>query len=217
MATTVTARQLPRRPVLQISSVVIASIAVALVAVAVSARPPDTSSLTPGDVIDTFLSARKIDDLDTATNLFETDAGITDSAGNTSHGVDAARRLIERYNGFEPGPRQVTGNEVVWTEALPIRTPDGLQFQQDTQPELASEVPYYAFVQAMCAVVTNGRIHAVVALPAADTFVPGRCADAGGQPTSTALVVRSGELENMRDLPDSVIHADQPAYTPAAR
>ena len=132
--------------------------------------------------------------------------------------MDAGGRLIERYNGFEPGPRQVTGNEVVWTELLPIRTPDGLQFQQDTQPELASEVPYYAFVQAMCAVVTNGRIHAVVALPAAETFVPGRgCADAEGQPTSTALVVRSGELENMRDLPDSVIHADQPVYTPAAR
>jgi hypothetical protein len=61
MATTVIARQLPRSPVLQISGVVIASIAVALVAVAVLARPPDTSSLTPGDVIDEFigLNARR--------------------------------------------------------------------------------------------------------------------------------------------------------------
>jgi hypothetical protein len=156
---------------------VIASIAVALVAVAVLARPPETSSLTPDDVIDQFLSARQMGDLDTATNLFQSDASFSDSDGSTSRGMDAATRLFERYNGFEPGSRQPMGNEVVWTEALPIRTPDGLLFQQDTQPELASEVPYYAFVQTMCAVVTNGRIHAVIALPADRTFAPDRHCD----------------------------------------
>jgi hypothetical protein len=177
MATTVAARQLPSRPVLQISSVVMASIAFALVAVAVSARPPDTSSVASGDIIDRFLSAPQIDDVDTATNLFDADASTTDSAGNTSHGTDAARRLMERYDGFEAGPRQVTGNEVVWTEALPIRTPDGLQFQQETQPELSAEVPSYAFVQATCAVVTNGRIDALIALAANRTFGPDRRCD----------------------------------------
>jgi hypothetical protein len=91
--------------------------------------------------------------------------------------MDAATRLIERYSGFEPGPRQPIGNEVVWREALPIRTPDGLQFQQDTQPELASEVPYYAFVQTMCAVVTNGKIHTVIELPASRTFAADRHCD----------------------------------------
>src|SRR5215475_10031288 len=128
MVITITARQSARRRVLQISSVVMAAIAVA---VAVSARPP-ASSPTPGEVIKTFLSARQMGDVDTATNQFENDASITDSAGNSTHGMDAARRLIERYNGFEPGPREVTGNEVVWTEARAIRTPDGLHFQQET-------------------------------------------------------------------------------------
>src|SRR6516165_8582918 len=81
MATTVTTRQLPRRPVLQISSVVIASIAVALIAVAVSPRLPATSRLTPSDIIDKFLSARQMGDVDTATNLFQSDVTFTDSAG----------------------------------------------------------------------------------------------------------------------------------------
>ena len=212
MATTVTTRRLPVTLVLQISSVVIAAITVALIAVAVAARPPDTSSLTPGAVIDNFLSARQTDDVDSATNLFESDVSITDSAGNTSHGVDAARRLIERYKGFEPGPRQVTGNEVVWTEALPIRTPDGLHFQQELMPELAAEVPHYALVQAMCAVVTNGTIHTVIALPAYRTFGPDRhCArDEGRNSASTALVVRSDQLENMRAIPDVF---DKPVWT----
>jgi hypothetical protein len=177
MATTVTTRQLPSRPVLQISSVVIASITVALVAVVVSARTPDTSALRPGDVIDRFLSARQTGDVDTASNLFQSDASFTDSSGATAHGTDAGRRLFERYEGFEAGPRQVTGDEVVWTEALPIRTPDNLQFQVDAQPELSAEVPRYAFVQAMCAVVTNGRIRAVIALPVDRTFAPDRHCD----------------------------------------
>jgi hypothetical protein len=174
VTTRVTTRQLARRPVLQVSSAVIA---VALVAVAVSTRPPDASTQRPGDVIDTFLAARQVHDLDAARASFDSDATVTDSAGNTAHGTDAAARLIERYDGFEPGPRQVTGNEVVWTEALPIRTPDGLQFQQELMPELAAEVPYYASVQALCAVVTNGRIHTVIALPANRTFGPDRHCD----------------------------------------
>jgi hypothetical protein len=88
--------------------------------------------------------------------------------------MDAASGLIERYNGFEAGPRQVTGNQVVWTEALPIRTPDGLHFQQELMPELAAEVPYYDSIQAMCAVVTNGRIQSVTVLPGDRTFAPDR-------------------------------------------
>jgi hypothetical protein len=118
-------------------------------------------------------------DIDTATKLFQSDASFTDSAGNTSRGMDAAARLIERYSGFEAGARQVTGNEVVWTEALPIRTPDGLHFQQELMPELAAEVPYYASIQAMCAVVTNGTIHSVMALPPDRTFSPNRQCDGG--------------------------------------
>src|SRR5215831_11324659 len=117
MATTVTARQLPRqlprRPVFQISGLVIASIAVAVVAVAVSTRPPAASNLTPGEVIDAFVSARQMGDVDAATRLFQSDTGFTDSAGNTSRGRDAATSLIGRYRGFEAGPRQVTGDEVV--------------------------------------------------------------------------------------------------------
>jgi hypothetical protein len=116
-------------------------------------------------------------DVDAATKLFQSDTSFTDSAGNTFHGTEAARRVIESYNGFEAGPRQVTGNQVVWTEALPIRTPDNLQFQQDTQPELSAEVPRYAFVQAVCAVVTNGRIHVVIALPVDSTFASDRHCD----------------------------------------
>jgi hypothetical protein len=163
MATTVTARQLPGR-LLRLLSVVIALIAIALVALTISPWRPDDASPAPGDVVDRFLAARQVHDLDAATASFESDASVTDSAGNSTHGTDAATRLIERYNGFEPGPRQVTGNEVVWTEAHPIRTPDGLHFQQELMPELAAEVPYYDSVQAMCAVVANGKIHAVVTL-----------------------------------------------------
>jgi hypothetical protein len=67
----------------------------------------------------------------------------------------------------------VTGdNEVVWPEALPIRAPDGLHFQQELMPELAAEVPYDGSVQAMCAAVTKGSIHAVIALPADKRLVP---------------------------------------------
>jgi hypothetical protein len=156
----------------------IAAIALTLVAAAVLAPPPDTSSLTPGDVVDEFLSARQMGDVGRAAKLFQSDASFTDSAGNTSHGIDATTRLIERYNGFEPGPRQVTGDEVVWTEALAIRTPDGLHFQQELMPELAAEVPDYGSIQAMCAVVTNSRIDAVKALPADRTFSPDRYCDA---------------------------------------
>jgi hypothetical protein len=139
-----------------------------------AASQPGRESLAPGDVIGKFLSARQVHDVDAAIALFETDAAITDSDGTTARGRNAAMRLIQRYDGMVAGAPQVTDNVVVWTEALPVRTPDNLQFQQDTQPELAAEVPYYAFVQAMCAVVTNGKIHAMFALAAAETFVPRR-------------------------------------------
>lgn len=127
--------------------------------------------------MDRFLAARQMHDLDAATALFESGATVTDQAGSGIRGTDAATRLIERYDGFEPGPRQVTANEVVWPEALPIRTPDNLQFQQQLRPELLAEVAYYAFVQTMCAVVTNGMIHSVIALPADRTFAPDRHCD----------------------------------------
>ena len=74
-----------------------------------------------------------------------------------------------------------------WTEAFPIRTPDNLQFRQHTRPELAAELPYYAFVQAMCAVVTNGKIHAVYALAVAETFVPGRHCASDVDPNSASM------------------------------
>jgi hypothetical protein len=109
-----------------------------------------------------------------ASTLFESDVTITDSAGATDRGLNGAARLFERYSGFEPGIREVAGNQVLWTEALPIRTSDNLQFQQEVAPELLSEVPRYALVQAMCAVVTNGRIHVVIALSAAKTFAHDR-------------------------------------------
>jgi hypothetical protein len=80
---------------------------VALVAVAVSARPPDVSSLGPGEIIDTLFSARQTGDVDS-------DASLTDSARDASRGMDPATCFIEQYTGFEPGRRQVTGNEVVW-------------------------------------------------------------------------------------------------------
>jgi hypothetical protein len=153
-----------------------------------AASPPETATLAPGEVIGKFLAARQVHDIDMAIKLFESDAAITDSAGNASHGTEATMRLIERYNGFEAGVPQVTGNEVVWTEALPIRTPANLQFQQDTQPELAAEVPYYAFVQAMCAVVTNGKIHAVFALAADDTFESGRHCPGYADPNSASTM-----------------------------
>ena len=170
MATTLPARQLPRKPVLQVASLLIASIAVALAALTISHWRPAEASPAPGDVVDRFLAARQVHDPDAAAAAFETDARVTDSAGNSTRGTDAAARHVARYGGFEPGPREVPGNEVIWTEALPIRTPDNLQFQQELQPELSTEVPYYDSVQTMCAVVTNGRIHAVVALPANRAF-----------------------------------------------
>src|SRR5262249_49482860 len=151
MAITVTARQLPRSSVLQISSAAIASIAVALVAVTVSQWRPDGPA--PGAIVDRYLAARQVDDLDAATAALDSDVAVTDSSGNTTRGTDAAIALTERYNGFEPGPRQVSGNNVAWTEALPIRTPDNLQFQQQLQPELSAEVPYYSVVERVCAVV----------------------------------------------------------------
>ena len=143
-------------------------------------------SLVPSDVISKFLSARQVRDLDAALALFETDATITDSDGTPARGADAALRLIQRYNGMVAGAPRVSGNEVVWTEAFPIRTPDNLQFQQDTQPELSAEVPYYALVHSMCAVVTNGKIHALFALAVVETFAPDRhCAvDADGTATT---------------------------------
>jgi hypothetical protein len=180
---------------------VIASAVLVLVAMRASTPPPETGSPGPAEVIGKFLAARQVHDVDTAVKLFESDAAITDSAGNTSRGTGAAARLIERYDGFEAGVPHVTDNEVVWTEALPIRTPDNLQFQQESQPELSGEVPYYAFVQAMCAVVMNGKIHAVFALPAAETFAPGRHCG------------RDESRDSTSEIPDSVIHADQPVYT----
>jgi hypothetical protein len=163
MATTLTARRPPGR-LIPLLSVVVATTAIALLALMISQWRQDDASPAPGDVVDRFLAARQVHDLNAATASFESDATITDSAGNSTHGADSASRLIERYEGFEAGPLQVTGNEVVWTEALPIRTPDNLQFQQQVQPELSAEVSYYASVQTMCAVVANGKIHAVVTL-----------------------------------------------------
>jgi hypothetical protein len=191
MATTVNVGQAPGT-VLRLLSVAIAVVAVALVALAISTPGPDTASPAPGDVIDRFLSVRQAHDVGAATALFENDATITDSTGEAARGSDAATRLFERYSSYESGPRQVTGNEVVWTEALPIRTSDNLQYQQELSPELLAEVPRYAAVQVMCAVVTDGKIHAMIALPADSERSCGAVEPALASNSPLTLVVVAG-------------------------
>jgi hypothetical protein len=140
MATTVNVGHAPVK-LLRVAGTMIAVGLLALVALATSTLRPIAASPAAGDVIETFLSARQAHDVNAAATLFENDATITDSTGASARGSDAATRLFERYSGYEAGPRQVTGNEVVWTEAFPIRTSDNLQYQQESSPELLAEVP----------------------------------------------------------------------------
>jgi hypothetical protein len=113
------------------------------------------------EVVDAFLAAQSVDAVDAAAAFFETDASITDSSGRSISGADGIRRLIGSLNGWEAGPRQAAGPQVVWAESLPIWQLTGADLMQ-----LEQEVPHYAAVQVMCAVVTDGKIHALIALPA---------------------------------------------------
>jgi hypothetical protein len=111
------------------------------------------------EVIDAFLSAQSVDDADAAAAEFEIDAVIADTAGRTTTGTNAVRRLIGSLNGWEAGPRQANGNEVIWAESLPIwKLPDA---PSDLDLRLEQEVPHYASTQWMCAIVTNGKIQAL--------------------------------------------------------
>src|SRR5579864_4164088 len=149
--------------------IVLVPIVVAAIGLAISARGPTDESTPPGEVIDRFLSAAQAHDSDSATALFQSDATIAESGGTVSRGRDAAMRFIKQYDGYEAGPQQVTGNEVVWTESLPIWRPESLQAtvaDREMLTRLSDEVPMYEYVQVMCAVVTDGKIHAVIALAA---------------------------------------------------
>jgi hypothetical protein len=127
-----------------------------------SGQISNESNTTPTEVIDAFLTAQRVDDTEAAAAVFENDASIADTSGRTAIGADAVRRLIESLNGWEAGPRQAHGSEVIWPESLPIwRLPD-----QPTELDLRleQEVPHYASTRWMCAIVTDGKIRAVTAL-----------------------------------------------------
>src|SRR5262245_12773559 len=120
MPATVNARQVPGR-LRRVLGIVIASLLVVLAAVAISSLQATRERPAPGEVLDQFLSAGRADDVDAAMAVLESDATISESGGSISRGSDAARGFIAKYGGYEAGPRQVTGNQVVWTESLPIR------------------------------------------------------------------------------------------------
>jgi hypothetical protein len=175
MASTVTESHLHGR-LLHLFSGAIASIVVALV---IARSRPDSASLSAGDVVDRVLAARQLHDTDAAMSWFESDVSVTDSAGTSVRGREAARRLVRQYNEFDAGPRQVNGSEVIWTETIPHRSADNFAFEQSSA-QLATEVPRYASVQPMCALVTDGKIHALVAL---DTGSPRSCR--GAEPSTS--------------------------------
>jgi len=118
----------------------------------------------PTEVINAFLAAQSVDDVDTAAAFFEADASITDSTGRSAFGTDAVRHLIYSLNGLEAGPRHATGHEVIWAESLPNWQPSAAPTDLDLL--LEQEVPHYAFTQVMCAVVTDAKIHALITLAA---------------------------------------------------
>jgi hypothetical protein len=129
-----------------------------------SSSPQQLSENQPGptEVIEAFLAAQRVNDEEAAAALFANDALIADTAGRTTTGTDAVRRLIERLNGWEAGPRQANGHEVIWAESLPNWQPSAAPTDLDLL--LEQEVPHYAYTQLMCAVVTDGKIHALIAL-----------------------------------------------------
>jgi hypothetical protein len=116
----------------------------------------------PTEVIDAFLTAQRGGDAEAAAALFERDAVVTDASGQPARGTDAVRRLIERLNGWEAGARQANGDEVIWAESLPNWQPSAVS--TDLELRLQQEVPHYAVTRWMCAVITDGKIHAVTAL-----------------------------------------------------
>ena len=122
-----------------------------------SAQQPSESRAAPVVVIDAFLAAQGVGDVDAAAAFFAADASITDSSGRSAFGNYAIRHLINGLNGWEAGPRLATGQEVTWAESLPIwhlsAAPTAFELA------LEQEVPHFAYVEILCAVVTDGKIY----------------------------------------------------------
>jgi hypothetical protein len=118
---------------------------------------------SPTEVIDAFLATQSVHDVDAGATFFETDASITDRTGRTNSGTDAVRGMIGNLQGWEAGPRQATGDQVIWAESLPIWKLPAAPTELDLR--LEQEVPHYAAIQLMCAVITGNKIHALIALP----------------------------------------------------
>ena len=131
-----------------------------------SAQQRNENQAAPIIVIDAFLVAQGEGDLDAAEAFFEPDALIIDSSGRSAFGTYAVRRLIDSVNGWEAGPRLAIGQEVTWAESLPIWRLSTAP--TDFEVRLEQEVPHYAYVEIMCAVVTDGKIHALSVLAAGD-------------------------------------------------
>ena len=129
-----------------------------------SAQRLNESHVGPTDVIDAFLAAQGVDDVEAAAAFFETHALITDSSGHSAFGTDAVRPMIQSLQGWEAGPRQATGDEVTWAESLPIWKLPNPPTEFDLR--LEQEVPHYAYTHLMCAVVADNGIHALIALAA---------------------------------------------------
>jgi hypothetical protein len=127
-----------------------------------SAQQLNENQAAPIVVIDGFLAAQGVEDVDAAAAFFAADASITDSSGRSAFGTYAVRRLIDSLIGWEAGPRQATGHEVIWAESLPIWPPSAVLADLDLR--LEQEVPHYAYIQIMCAVVTDGKIHTLSTL-----------------------------------------------------
>ena len=127
-------------------------------------------------------------DYETARAALSSDSPIPESSGNAARASDVASRFIEDYGDYAAGPRQVTGNEVLWAESPPIRTPDSSQAVAPDQHSRLQQVlalhsaalaagnigyqgfvaPQTAFSSAgvllMCAEVTEGKIYAMAAV-----------------------------------------------------
>jgi hypothetical protein len=129
----------------------------------ISSEPqPHGANAGPSDIVEAILTARRMNDEAAAASLFANDASIVDSAGAKTTGAHAALRLIESLSGLEAWPRHANGNEVIWSEALPNWQPPAIPTDLDLL--LEQEVPHYAYVQLMCAVVVDGKIHSLTTL-----------------------------------------------------
>jgi hypothetical protein len=141
---------------------VIAPILLAIAAPVISGQGPQHRAVAPGDVMSSFLATTQSQDADAASALLESDAAITGTDGRVSRGKIAVAQFIAQWSGWEASPLSVNENEVVWTESLSNWPTQGGPVS--AQMELV--VPRYAYVQVMCAVVSDGKIHALLTLTA---------------------------------------------------